>query len=1146
MVIMRAVLKKLLTAVRWVLTAGALTLIVGDLCTEIHGLPRAVVGRVERRLADLGVAVRIERLKVGVVRGVVAEGIVVFHGDAPEARLLEAERVHLAILPLGSLTRLRPTQVAVEGCSLYLSDVAEPTGRQRQLAIARDVCGKARICGRDVETFRLAGTLMGVRTQLTGSLMAARGQSSQDPHDPGARLSRWVRESTPFVERLRAFVGEYGIGDGSMELHVDACVGKPRMTTASGRFAFSGLVVKGVAVEKVKGAIRYAGDEFRLQDLALSVSRDDLVQGEVTVWPSRELIAARLTGRLTAPVVCSMLGWSRSQSITAMDVTQPLSFTVELQPSAYAPRRWVGSASCQMDHCRVRDLYVTQCKGHISFGDQQVILRDIECRLGTEEGVESLSGALRWWPEDNVVAGDLAVQCYPARLAKRLRVALPSGLAGVRFVGQPARLQFSLDKSPRAWTQWTGKGTFDMEDIRCERWRLRRLAGDVELTPKRLELKNIVASWPESELGDVRGGLVIELPAEPDVSRIVTRFGFGVHDSRDEAAPDGVRAPGEPPAPPLQGLIALDTEKRTVEAELKSNVDPGRLYELLRVPLRLPTNAIIARVGFDGTPPQAVLRLPATPWSFRNWRVDGQVTGKDGKYGSLFFREFDSQVSLNSAGIKFSDIRAELGDGTVMERLQLSLSFNPVRLQLKGRIHGRPDFVSGFIEHERAREHYDAVWQHVEWSPTSQPVFDLNDFTLQHGPQPGDWRLLIQAHLEVDNATYRGAKTDRVTLDLKLNLPEKILIENIKVRARDAELLGRAELELQGLASCKINLAGTCDPRRILHTIDPRWERYIESCEFDPATTVECEGSFFLGSEPRLRLKGRLRTPHCRYTHMLRGKDSAKPQATASSVGGDESAAPSVAGKSRARQIPFEIDNLSAEWGLDSAKASWRSVTGAWSGGTISTTGYFDESSDSGLVAVRLAGVDVSRMCREIGVRREKPWPGRLDGSCRIQVLKGWAGQDLQLGGNGAIRISEGNFWDVPVFARLGKLLDMPLLSTLSRGKVSGLGTISELHADLDFRGQRLVLPQLWTNGTFISLNGHGEYEWRTQQVYFRMKGGALRGIRLLSSLLKPLSWVFEAELTGTVDAYEWRLVTGLDRVLGGKDDSPGQRDGLK
>jgi len=76
------------------------------------------------------------------------------------------------------------------------------------------------------------------------------------------------------------------------------------------------------------------------------------------------------------------------------------------------------------------------------------------------------------------------------------------------------------------------------------------------------------------------------------------------------------------------------------------------------------------------------------------------------------------------------------------------------------------------------------------------------------------------------------------------------------------------------------------------------------------------------------------------------------------------------------------------------------------------------------------------------------------------------------------------------------------------------------------------VVPSFETNGTFVSLSGSGEYSWLTDELRFLVQGHALRNVNILSFMLKPLSWAFDAELQGTSKKPEWKIRNPFSRVF--------------
>ena len=79
----------------------------------------------------------------------------------------------------------------------------------------------------------------------------------------------------------------------------------------------------------------------------------------------------------------------------------------------------------------------------------------------------------------------------------------------------------------------------------------------------------------------------------------------------------------------------------------------------------------------------------------------------------------------------------------------------------------------------------------------------------------------------------------------------------------------------------------------------------------------------------------------------------------------------------------------------------------------------------------------------------------------------------------------------------------------------------------LGFAGDVVLVNEFHTNGTVIALKGDGNYNRSSNQLDFRVKGEMFKST-FLRNVLRPLSWFFDAELTGTPDKPNWRMLRGF------------------
>ena len=126
----------------------------------------------------------------------------------------------------------------------------------------------------------------------------------------------------------------------------------------------------------------------------------------------------------------------------------------------------------------------------------------------------------------------------------------------------------------------------------------------------------------------------------------------------------------------------------------------------------------------------------------------------------------------------------------------------------------------------------------------------------------------------------------------------------------------------------------------------------------------------------------------------------------------------------------------------------------------------------------------------------------------------------------------DGELWKVPVLSALGRALKAATLDSVT----GGLGQITSLDMEALLEGHRLRLARLSTDGTIVSLDGRGSYEWGERltegRVQVEVSGVPVRGVRLLSWVLAPVTGLCQAELSGPLGACGWRLRTFLGKLF--------------
>lgn len=549
----------------------------------------------------------------------------------------------------------------------------------------------------------------------------------------------------------------------------------------------------------------------------------------------------------------------------------------------------------------------------------------------------------------------------------------------------------------------------------------------------------------------------------------------------------------------IQGKAVYQREQGSLALSSAGTVYSDRLYRSYRGPLRIPAVDILALIYCSEQPVQFTLDMP--PWIMARepWRFGGKLHGEDGGFDTLAIRVADGDYEVTSRATTFSKLRATTTMGESIA-LDMRIQYQPFEFALSNiDVVGNPRLADPFIMHAYGREIYNQIWEHVRWDPAYPAHIEASSLVYSSGSDT-DWRLTLSSRLTVANVVYHDAEIPALSVEVGLDLPSHIKIKPISVTVPDGTLRAECDIYLQGVPQCEFRILpseATLDPKRLLLAIDPSWGNLLGDVTISDASRLDCEGSFFLSGESRLRVHGRLRSPRCAYAL-------------------------------------FAAEDVDAGWSLTADTLHWQVTDARYLGGHLATSGYYDISSKRGETLVLAKKMSLERFLTQLGLAEKLPasLPGVVNAETRVEFLRGWAGRPYHLEGTGHVAIREAELWQVPLLTQLGSLLEFSTFSWLTQRRLAGLGRISSLDADVEFVGQRVLIPSLSTDGTIIALNGSGEYRWDNDKLFFLVSGEALKEVSFLSMVLKPLTWAFHAELAGTRRQNEWKLRTALRKIF--------------
>ena len=143
---------------------------------------------------------------------------------------------------------------------------------------------------------------------------------------------------------------------------------------------------------------------------------------------------------------------------------------------------------------------------------------------------------------------------------------------------------------------------------------------------------------------------------------------------------------------------------------------------------------------------------------------------------------------------------------------------------------------------------------------------------------------------------------------------------------------------------------------------------------------------------------------------------------------------------------------------------------------------------------------------------------GKVQASIDVTVDYGKNADDPgSMKGYGKIKITEGNFWQIPFLSSLG--------SALGTINLKALGKIDQLEAKtLEFKKQEVIISSKTpakSNGTIVGLTITGKYNWYNQDLDFLVSSHVLKKVGL-NIIFTPLTIFMKTRVSGNVAAPKW------------------------
>jgi hypothetical protein len=1106
------------TTVRAFMLLGVV-LVLTDAVWEARGIPDWGANFICAAFAERGISLHADNIRAGLARGVVIEQARVrldWQGMPLLVNCREIQlRAQLSELILGRF-QVRELSFTGAGVALYFGPVPAVAStrtalrlercsglarRQRDGVVGLTVGGmaekisvhlEAEIRGLEATPFAGAGTSPTAGAQPTRPGTTQRAERRPSAETYLARVSDLLK-TCPLSERDAYLSGK---------LVVD--LQQPQDLRFDGEIGLAEIVLGDLLVSRFKSGLHYQHSEIRLASLNLILGRDETISGDVVL----DLAAQRLSGRVKGHVYPYTL-W-RFQSTPPPDWLEhvqtpvPLDVTMALEPSPLAPSQWQMRAEVVGRNLQFTGLAVSQFRAGGTWNGQDLTVENWRADLDPR-GTEFAEGRFTWHRVDGTLEGEGTLR---ANLDERvIQANLPAVTQALRRVDFPApvTLQVSLPRSPPDWRRWRGSVTLATDSVRV--W-------DRTLTPVKLvahldagviDLETLTAGCPEAPAD------VLAVTATLDLAQAIDSGTWQVlAEVRGKAILEpAIAGSRTPPATAwqeavvLRGMALFTPATGSLDVAAEGTAYPDRWYATFVPRIGLPASHIARDIRSALGAPACIMLTATRPDRSRPPRLSASVSAAGARYADLEFRTVQGDLEVSRDMIEFTGLSATTTAGDDLTVDQLRIDFEPLAVTIcNARVIGNPELAQTFIDDREGKAIYRSVWRDFRWTPGHPATIDLHQLVYQQGAGRQAWTLTLDADLRAAQASYRDLPVQRLAAKVLLDLPDSVVVRDARVETDAATVEGDVTILTGKNPTCSFKVRqvqGGQDPRRILRLLNPEWDAALSLLSFSPESAVDCGGSFHLSGEPMLQLSGTLSTPYC----IFRG---------------------------------LRVDEPRVQWRLRQSAVHWNLTSGRLFGGPIALTGVYDVEDGSGTVAFRGDAMVLKDVAAQFGLSgMDLAQEGAISAHCRLQILRGWAGRDLQVYGDGNLSITQADLWRVPLFNTLGRLLDVSFLNRITGGKTTGLGRITRLDAELGLNGDRMIVRSLTTDGTIVSLRGNGEYCWETDRINLAVSGETLDRAGLVGWIFKPLSWAFfNAELTGTSKDNKWRLSTVLSKVLPG------------
>ena len=1067
-----------------------------ELIFRIYGLP--VFGRVlvEDSLAHAGINCRFAWVKASLFSGLTFQGITATMDTPLGPICLSAREAVATFNPL----KLCQGNFLPESFRLNAAQIQLFSGNGITLLDCRQLFFSAR----SLEKNKLSGNLM-----FSQNGIRIRGETVIDnyhllPQQIAALLSEKTDSMTQQHAKIVTFLEgfqrrfeacEFGENDTLLTF---SCQGDAKEWSSfqlTGNFDLNYGQIGPLLIHKQRGRFHYRNQQLQLSDLRWLLSSDEQIQASINIDFKGQSFAAEFQGRLT-PETCMSLARPDSQPWPQeFSCPIPITFSGTLPPSKWDFSDAEPQMDCTLQSLSIMGTHFQQGSFSLQIKNGMLLLTNLVLGLDFRQQ-KGIRGNLQWNLRQKKLSANLDARFNLREVLHNHGLTSEMSAASLEDFDD-VRLTINMEESPVDWRQWRIRGEL-------------REAGGAEfglnfqklLIPFRIESGCLHIEKATAEINQP-GSPGITLDATIKLETLLKEHCLEPEFSLHMASIDATGLSGKEMLN-ARAKCRLDLKNRRFQlTDGEGILIPDlfltgfqeqfhKIYEPLHLLL-------------SGSQPARILfHIPEFELAQKeDWRVFLQIEAEHTQFRQLDIHRVKADGEISARRASFKNIRAIVNENEDFS-LDLLIHFQPPAIAVKNAaVRARPELFEAFIFDEGACQIYRKIWENVHWDMQHLPEIRIPDLLYWEAPSnTHNWQLKIDATLEVKNASFKEFPIPGASIGLKLELPEALTLEPLTLKTQQGDVHARVAFSFTGIPNCTFSLDETQVPLDVillLQSINENWKEFLDRITLHPEARLACKGFFDFANSPTIQINGTLLSPEITFRKA-------------------------------------HLEKVVCNWNYDAARLFWNIPEAFFLGARLNNTGFYDFQTSSGesLLKIRNLPLDKAEsfFLSNPERKRKNPLGGLIDSDCKVSMLKNWAESPLHLEGSGHFSLREADLWQVPLMDNLASILSLGSLQIFSRDKVSGLGDISRLDADFILQGKRLLINHFDTNGTIISLHGNGEYAWHDDQLDFTVKGEALKNVNLLSFMLKPLSWAFDAELTGSLKKPEWKIRSALNKMF--------------